>query len=583
MRLIAALLLSGSLFAHSRPPSTWTLASSTHFEIYSQSGEASARSALLWFEQLLAFFERQTGLNLDNRPPVRVIAFRSYKDYQPYRLRLSSDAYYVGAEARDYIVLPAADPTAFHLAAHEYAHVVLHARGQQLPRWLSEGLAEFFSTVRISEHGCTLGGDLPARSQTLQRYAWMPLSQLLTLRNDPDDMGLFYAQSWALTEMLAVSPDYASRFQTLLSSIASGTPSAQALSTIYARPLDAIARDLRAWADSRHKLPVLTLPGLSAPAISVKTSTLSPIASDSLIAGLLLAIGDFDRANVAYRHLAQESPHDPNVSAALGAIALHNGETNIALKQWQRAIDNGIEDAALCYRYAMLAEDAGIPANEVRPAFEEAIRLRPDFDDARYSLALLESNAGHYDSAITQLRAMRTVSPGRAYAYWTAMSYALNEAGKRDEAIDAAHHAMQHAATATERANASQLAYVAQTDLAVRFTRDANGREHLETTRVPRNTLDWNPFIEPSDNIRRVEAKLREFTCTSGRATGIAIETSQGPLTLTIPDPSRVLMRNAPSEFTCGPQPANAVLVEYAASQKRDGTADGVLRGMAFR
>ncbi len=278
----------------------------------------------------------------------------------------------------------------------------------------------------------------------------------------------------------------------------------------------------------------------------------------------------------------QQLPDDPAISGALGAIALHNGQNDIARRQWKRAIDDGIRDAALCYRYTKLAEDAGLPANEIRPAFEKAITLRPDFDDARYGLALLESNAGRFDAAVTQLRAMHTISPGRAYGYWTAMSYALNELDKRDEAIQAAHKALKYAATLTERANAAQLAYVAQTDIAVRFTRDATGREHLETTRVPRNTLDWNPFIEPSDNIRRVEAKLREFTCSSGRATGIAIETSNGQLTLTIPDPSRVLMRNAPSEFTCGPQPANSVVVDYAASQKRDGTADGVLRGMAF-
>ncbi len=275
-RLFAVLGLSGSLFAHSHAPSTWTLAKNSHFEVYSQAGDASARSTLMWFEQLRAFFERQAGLNLDNRPPVRVIAFRSYKDYQPYRLRLASDAYYVGTEAQDYIVLPTSGAGQFHVAAHEYAHLILHARGLQLPRWLSEGLAEFFSTVRITERGCTLGGDLPPRSQTLQRHAWMPLSQLLTVRSDPDDPALFYAQSWALTEMLVLSPGYAPRFQDMVSKIASGMPGPQALTSVYARPLDTIARDLHAWADSRHDTAVLALPGVPAPAISAEISTYRP-------------------------------------------------------------------------------------------------------------------------------------------------------------------------------------------------------------------------------------------------------------------------------------------------------------------
>jgi hypothetical protein len=131
--------------------------------------------------------------------------------------------------------------------------------------------------------------------------------------------------------------------------------------------------------------------------------------------------------------------------------------------------------------------------------------------------------------------------------------------------------------------NAAQLAYVAQTDLAVQFTRDASGHTQLVTTRVPHNRADWNPFIEPGDRIQRVQATLRELQCSAGRATGVALDTAQGPLTLTIPDVLHVLMRNGPAEFMCGPQRPSTVMVEYAASEAQGGNAAGVLRGMEFR
>src|SRR5207248_7901309 len=143
--------------------------------------------------------------------------------------------------------------------------------------------------------------------------------------------------------------------------------------------------------------------------------------------------------------------------------------------------------------------------------------------------------------AVAQLRAMRTVAPARAFAYWTAMSYALNEVGKHDDSAAAAQRAMKYAATSAERANAAQLAYIAQTDLTVQFTRDRNGHAQLITTRVPHNTSDWNPFIEPTDKILHVAAKLREFICSDGRAIAIGVDTEHGPLTLAIPDASRVL------------------------------------------
>jgi tetratricopeptide (TPR) repeat protein len=573
---------------HARPVSAWSLARSAHFEVYSQAGDTSARSALLWLEQLHTFFQQQTRLNLDNRPPVRVIAFRSTKEYEPYRLRPSSDAYYVGAETRDYIVMPALGAGEFATAAHEYAHLILRASGLRLPLWLSEGLAELYSTLRISDRGWNMGGDLPARSQCLRRNSWLPLPQLLTLppespvRENRDTAALFYAQSWKLAEMLMLSPEYGPRFQALLTALTSGIPSLQAMANAYAKPLDAITRDLHAWADTRHNFAPISISGVPATAAAVEVSGLSAFASRSLIAELLLAIGELDRAQALYRDLARDSP-SPDISAALGTIALRKGDRESARKEWRQAIGEGVHDATLCYRYAMLGQDAGLSAGEIRPALERAIALRPDFDDARYSLALLESNSGHYDTAVIQLRAMRSIAPTRAYAYWSAMAYALGELGRRDESKAAAQRAMEHASTPAERANAAQLAYVAETDLAVQFTRDANGHAQMVTTRVPHNTTAWNPFVEPSDKIHRVVAKLRELDCAGGRATGIAVDTAEGRLTLAIPDASHVLMRNAPSEFICGPQSANTVMVEYAASETQGGSANGVLRGMEFR
>lgn len=593
MKICPALLALFCCLASAAPASSssdspgWTLVRTDHFELYSQSGEASARAALTWFEQLRAFAEQQAGLNISARPPVRVIAFRSLADSRPYQLRPTSKAYYIGTEGRDYIVMSGIDSSEFPIAAHEYEHLIRYVAGLRLPPWLDEGLADFFSTVRIQENDCTLGGDLPSRSQLLRRVPWMPLRQLLTLpsdsplRDDRDQSALFYAESWALTQMLILSPEYGPRFQSLIEALASGTPSPEALPAVFRKPLDAIEGDMHA--SVRISFPPLVLPGIPARNLAVQVSILSPFASRSLMADLLLAGGQLDRAESLYRNLAGEAPADPDISAALGTIALRKGHRETARKEWKRAIDLGITDAGLCYRYVAIAQDAGVPPNELRTALERAIALKPDFDDARFNLALLESNAGRYDSAVTQLRAMRHINPARSYAYWSALAYALTQLDKREEAISAARQAMQHAANAAERANAAQLAYVAQTDLAVQFTRDASGRPQLMTTRVPHNTQHWNAFIEPGDKIRRASAKLREIQCRGDRVAGVTLDTAGGPLTLAVPDPSHVLMTNAPAEFTCGPQPLKDVNVEYAAAPNPDAGTDGILRGMEFR
>jgi hypothetical protein len=116
--------------------------------------------------------------------------------------------------------------------------------------------------------------------------------------------------------------------------------------------------------------------------------------------------------------------------------------------------------------------------------------------------------------------------------------------------------------------------------MTVRFTRDAEGNSRLITTRVPREEQNWNPFIEPGDQIQRLEGRLEAVNC-EGSTTTLVVESSGRAVVLTIPDTSRVQVRNASGEFTCGPQPGNAVIVVYAVSaQEKNG---GVVRGIEFR
>jgi tetratricopeptide (TPR) repeat protein len=300
-----------------------------------------------------------------------------------------------------------------------------------------------------------------------------------------------------------------------------------------------------------------------------------------MLADILVAAGKLERAETAFRALAPELPGSAEIPAALGVIALRRGRQSDAMREFQRAIDLGIGDASVCYRFAVLADTAGLPEAAVRAALGRALELKPDFDDARYKLALLEKNAGHDETALAHLAGMRVVAPDRAFAYWTATADALIQLGRRDEAVAAARRAATAAANTEERRRADELAYVAQTDVTVRFTRDLDGNLKLATARTPHGATDWNPFIEPGDRIRRVRGRLTSVEC-GGEGLSLAVETDAGPQRLAIPDPSHVQMRNAPSEFICGPQSAEPVTVVYAAVEGRPGV-DGIVRGVEFQ
>ena len=88
---------------------------------------------------------------------------------------------------------------------------------------------------------------------------------------------MFYAQSWALADLLMLSPTYSPGFPTLLAALASGVPAESALSAVYHTPLDAILRDVRARV-ARHP-GWLPLPPVTGPAPEVRTETLTGFAT----------------------------------------------------------------------------------------------------------------------------------------------------------------------------------------------------------------------------------------------------------------------------------------------------------------
>jgi tetratricopeptide (TPR) repeat protein len=507
-------------------PAPWIVARSPHFEVYSNGGGETARSLAGGFERLHDFFARQLGV-APHGGTVRVIAFATPQEFAQYRTKPSTDAFYLGATGGDYIVMPAPVPGDLRVPAHEYAHLLLHSTGWKLPAWIGEGISEVAGTVKIGERVASAGGDVPGRSQSLRSRRWMPMSALFTAREGDDD--LFYAQSWALADLLLFSPKYAPGFPAFLATLAGGSSSDNALMSVYHSTAEVLASDARARLARAN--PALPIAGIDVARASIRVE---PANGAALLAGLR------------------------------GTMAFDRGDRAVALAEWKAAIDLGTDDAGLCYRYAVLTDD--------RSALERTLALDPGFDDARYKLALMEKSDGHLESAVTHLRKMQAPGGDRAFGYWTSLGDALLELGRRAEARQCFAKAMSAATTDAQRKRAAELDWMASTELAVEF----DGKQ-AHTVRVPVDGPTRNPFIESGDRAKSAEATLEHVECGDG---GIHVKliAAGAPLTLAVPDPSRVQIRNAGGvefEFTCGPQQGRKVLVEY--------TSTGVLRGLELR
>ena len=205
-----------------------------------------------------------------------------------------------------------------------------------------------------------------------------------------------------------------------------------------------------------------------------------------LIAQLLLAAREFDRAEALFSELNREAPDSADVSA--GARSHRAAQRRCRGRPPRMETGHRFGHLpmrqALLSSYAILADEAGLSPEDIRPALERAVALDPHFDDAHYQLALLEKNADHYEAALRHFQAMRVIPAARAYAYWLALADTYNELGRRDEAQSASQHAAAARNYSIERARADEQTYIADTDIGVRFARDATGHLILITARM---------------------------------------------------------------------------------------------------
>ncbi len=122
---------------------------------------------------------------------------------------------------------------------HEGLHQYLDRVMADPPRWLNEGLAEYYETVRL-ENGVSKDGDPHLDHMQLWRYpsvGWVPLEEFVAMSSAEfdRDTSLHYAEAWGLVHFLRRGEDPAPRlFQELIEQLSSGTLRKAALERVFA-------------------------------------------------------------------------------------------------------------------------------------------------------------------------------------------------------------------------------------------------------------------------------------------------------------------------------------------------------------
>jgi tetratricopeptide (TPR) repeat protein len=232
LTLLGILLSSSALAAEQ---SLWLEIHSTHFTVITDAGEKKGTEVALRFEQMRAVFAILLMKDrLNESAPLTILALKNDKNYyqsaplhqgQP----ISAPGFFVPGTDQNFIVLDLFEEESWRAVAHDFAHLLMNYNYPPVEGWFDEGMAEYFSSIRVDNKQVEIGGDPemtgvftqdllqnqhevhnPPKSLTelLGGQVWLALPDLLTMKHDTSTYAeathhtLFYAQSWITVHYL---------------------------------------------------------------------------------------------------------------------------------------------------------------------------------------------------------------------------------------------------------------------------------------------------------------------------------------------------------------------------------------------
>lgn len=380
----------------------WLEASSDHFVIYSDQKERDVRD---FTERLERYHNAMAEVLQQKRPkpsPSNRVTIYVVRD-QSEMTKLIGDSSIAG-----FYIPRAGGSTAFVsrvdsdiakasfseiILLHEYAHHFLFSISDEIyPRWMNEGMAEFFGTAMFNKDG-SVGVGLPAKHRNLELvYAdKVPIEDLidtsLYLKKKSKFGDSFYGRSWILFHYLFFSQERSGQLSKYLTNIQSGMNELDAAKAAFGdlgkldRELDAYYTR-RQW-NYRQIVPEAVKPG------PITIVPLSAGASAMMGVRIQSKRGVDEKAAKALlpqaQAIAARYPADPFVQSALAEAEFDAGNDAAAIAAADRAIAaNPMDLNALIqkgYAMARQAKSSTDPATawaDVRRQFIKVNKIETD-------------------------------------------------------------------------------------------------------------------------------------------------------------------------------------------------------------
>jgi tetratricopeptide (TPR) repeat protein len=447
---------------------------SPNFVVLTDAGEGQGRSVASQFESIRAVFRRLFNIQGETKDPVVTIFAAKNEDglrrlipgYWASKSSVHPVGIFVPGSEHNYIALrldvsmkqDADEP--FEPVYHEYIHFALRRMRSELPLWMVEGLAEFYSRVRVVGKKVSVGTPSALNLRVLRENQALSVSTLFAVDasspyySEQNKTSIFYAESWALTHYLIVrdwreGTHHVNDFVDLLGH---GVNSDEAARRTIGDP-NQLQNELTSYI-GRYAFTVVTLDlPLKADPKEFQAETVPDAES-------LAARGDFmahDRNYPEAQEMLEEALKlDPKLVSAyesMGYVFIHEMKMADAWKWYSQALALNPQSVSANYYCGviLLSRKDADSAAKAESYLRAAIKIEPDLAAAYTSLAtLLASHHKNLEEARMMALTAISLRPDNIFYRITAARVLL-AMGQDDNAVRVAQIAVSMAKTADDR------------------------------------------------------------------------------------------------------------------------------------
>jgi tetratricopeptide (TPR) repeat protein len=491
--------------------------------------------------------------------PTTILVFKNDEAFKPFKPIYKGQpsnalAYFQPGEDVNYIALTATLPSPV-VILHEYVHFLLRENVGTLPLWISEGLAECYSTFDLGKQNEFTIGRAPESHATALSMGvpFLPMKRLLAIQdtsaeyNEESKQGAFYAQSWAMIHYLVLGADgkRRSQFAQLLAGLSKGQGFEDAFGEAFQTDYGTVEEEIREYVRRRTSWPMMkvtTRDSIQVDVRAMSTATLSEAESEFYLGDLLLHLNRFADAEPHLTAALSKNANSTSAETSLAILRVRQKRYDDALTFLKKAVESDSKNYIVNFYYAYVLERADADASAtltngpaekyeaMRTYAKKSIELAPRFVEAYALLARADLNAGeNLDEAEATLKKAINIAPGRDdLQLLLAQTYL--RANRTQDARSLLSIIERNATNIDVRRRATSL--LDQTEQTTTFTeitpgieKDPNGaareRSPLPTApsanrRVQETVLEALTPISPAIEGEKVSGLLINMDCTNG-------------------------------------------------------------------